>query len=89
MPCGTTKKIFGNLTLCLQHKQKVGIAYYLLLAFHDKGGHSIFEQAQRRQKRRYSTFPTRKRMKEWQEVNNKMENHTCSFIIFCFNVCKE
>jgi hypothetical protein len=49
----------------------VGIVYYLLLALHDKRGRSIFEQAQTRQKTRYSTFPTRKRIKEWQDVNNK------------------
>jgi hypothetical protein len=69
-PHGTTKKNFGNLTLG-SHKEKVGIIYYLLLALHDKHGHSIFEQAQTRQKTRYSTFLTRKRIKEWQDVNNK------------------
>jgi midasin (ATPase involved in ribosome maturation) len=66
----TTKKNFGKLTLC-SHKEKVGIVYYLLLALHDKHGRSIFEQAQTRQKTRYSTFPSRKRIKEWQDVNNK------------------
>lgn len=34
-PRGTTKKSFGNLTLC-SHKEKVGIVRYLLLALHDK-----------------------------------------------------
>jgi hypothetical protein len=68
--CGTTKKNFANLALC-SHKEKVGIVYFLLLALHDKHGRSIFEQAQTRQKTRYSTFPTRKRIKEWQDVNNK------------------
>jgi hypothetical protein len=48
LPCGTTKKNFGNLTLYI-HKEMVSIIYYLLLALHDKGGHSIFEQAQTRQ----------------------------------------
>jgi hypothetical protein len=70
LPRGTTKKNFGNLTLC-SHKEKVRIIYYLLPALHDKCCHSIFEQAQTRQKTRYSTFPTRKRIKEWQDVNNK------------------
>jgi hypothetical protein len=70
LPRGTTKKNFGNLTLC-SHKEKVGIIYYLLLALHDKGSHSIFEQAQPRQKSRDSTFLTRKRIKEWQDVNKK------------------
>jgi hypothetical protein len=70
LPCGTTKKNFSNLTLC-SHKEKVGIVYYLLLALHDKCGRSIFEQAQTRQKTRYSTFLSRKRIKEWQDVNNK------------------
>jgi hypothetical protein len=70
LPCGTTKKNFGNLTLC-SHKEKVSIVYYLLLALYDEGGHSIFEQAQTRQKTRYSTFPTRKKIKEWQDLNNK------------------
>jgi hypothetical protein len=55
----------------LQPQRKVGIIYYLLLALHNKGGHTIFEQAQTRQKTRYSTFLTRKRIKEWQYVNNK------------------
>jgi hypothetical protein len=59
-----------NLTLC-SHKEKVGIVYYLLLALHDKRGRSIFEKSQTRQKTRYSTFPSRKRIKEWQDVNNK------------------
>jgi hypothetical protein len=63
LPHGTTKKNFGNLTLC-SHKEKVGIVYYLLLALHDKGSCSIFEQAQTRQKSRDSTFLTRKRIKE-------------------------
>jgi hypothetical protein len=63
LPHQKTKKNPGNLTLC-SHKEKVGILYYLLLALHDKGGCSIFEQAQTRQKTRYSTFPTRKRIKE-------------------------
>jgi hypothetical protein len=70
LPHGTTKKNFGNLTLC-SHKEKVGIVYYLLLTLHDKRGCSIFEQAQTRQKTRYSTFPSRKRIKEWQDLNNK------------------
>jgi hypothetical protein len=70
LPHRTTKKNFGNLTLC-SHTEKVGIVYYLLLALHDKHGRSIFEQAQTRQKTRYSTFPSRKRIKEWQDVNNK------------------
>jgi hypothetical protein len=52
-------------------KKKVSIVYYLLLALHEKGGHSIFEQAQTRQKTKYSKFPTRKRINEWQDVNNK------------------
>ncbi len=63
LPHGTTKKNFGNLTLC-SPKEKVGIVYYLLLALHDKGSCSIFEQAQTRQKSRDSTFLTRKRIKE-------------------------
>jgi hypothetical protein len=70
LPCGTTKKNFGNLTLC-SHKEKVGIIYYLLLALHSKCGCSIFEQAQTRQKTRYSTFLSRKRIKEWEDVSNK------------------
>jgi hypothetical protein len=45
--------------------------YYLLMALHDEGGCSIFEQAQTRQKTRYSLFLTEKRIKEWQDVNNK------------------
>jgi hypothetical protein len=49
----------------------VRIIYYLLLALHDKHGHNIFEQAQTRQTTRYSTFLSRKRIKEWQDVNNK------------------
>jgi hypothetical protein len=49
LPCGTTEKNCGNLTLC-SHKEKVGIVYYLLLALHDKRGRSIFEQAQARQR---------------------------------------
>jgi hypothetical protein len=69
LPHGTTKKNFGNLTLC-SHKENVGIIYSLLLALHEKCGRSIFEQAQTRQKTRYSTFPSRKRIKEWQHVNN-------------------
>jgi hypothetical protein len=44
MPCGTTKKNIGNLTLC-SHKEKVGIIYYLLLTLHGEGGPSILEQA--------------------------------------------
>jgi hypothetical protein len=72
LPHGTTKKNFSKLTLC-SHKEKVGIVCYLLLALHNKCGHSIFEQAQTRQKTRYSTFPTRKRFKECQNVNNKGE----------------
>jgi hypothetical protein len=70
LPHGTIKKSFGHLTLC-SHKQKARIIYQLLLALHDKGGRSIFEQAQTRQKTRYSTFSTRKGIKEWQDVNNK------------------
>jgi hypothetical protein len=70
LPHETAKKNFGNLTLC-SHKEKVSIIYYLLLALHNEGGHSIFEQAQTRQKIWHSTFPTRKRIKEWQDVNNK------------------
>jgi hypothetical protein len=70
LPCGTTKKNFGNLTLC-SHKEKVGSIYYLLLALHDEGGCSMSEQAQTRQKTRYSKFLTRKRIKEWQDVKNK------------------
>jgi hypothetical protein len=70
LPHGTTKKNFGNLTLC-SHKEKVGIVYYLLLALHNKCGCSIFDQAQTRQKTRYSTFSTRKRIKEWQDVINE------------------
>jgi hypothetical protein len=70
LPNGTMKKNLGNLTLCIL-KEKVGIVYYLLLALHDKGGHHIFEQTQTRQKIWYSTFPTRKSIKEGQEVNNK------------------
>jgi hypothetical protein len=42
-----------------------------MLVLYNEGGHSIFEQAQTRQKSRYSTFLTRKRIKEWQDVNNK------------------
>jgi hypothetical protein len=57
LPHGTAKKNFGNLTLC-SHKENAGIVYYLLLALHDEGGCSIFEQAQTRQKTRYSTFLT-------------------------------
>jgi hypothetical protein len=72
LPHGTTKKNFGKLTLC-SHKEKVGIVYYLLQALHDEGFHSIFEQAQTRQKTRYSAFPTRKRIKEWQDVNKKVK----------------
>jgi hypothetical protein len=70
LPHGTTKKNFGNLTLC-SHKEKVRIVYYLLLALHNKRGCSIFEQAQTRQKTRHSTFPTQKRIKEWQDVMYK------------------
>jgi hypothetical protein len=51
LPCGMTKKNFGNLTLC-SDKGKVGIIYYLLLALHDESGHSILQQAQTRQKRK-------------------------------------
>jgi hypothetical protein len=47
LPHETAKKNFGNLTLC-SHKEKVSIIYYLLLALHNEGGHSIFEQAQTR-----------------------------------------
>jgi hypothetical protein len=71
LPCGTRKGTFGNLTLC-SHKEKVSIIYYLLLALHNEGScSSIFGQAQTKQKRRYSTFLTRKRIKEWQKVNNQ------------------
>jgi hypothetical protein len=41
------------------------------MALHDKCGCSIFQQPQRRQKRRYSTFLSRKRIKERQDGNNK------------------
>jgi hypothetical protein len=63
LPRGTTKKNFSNLTLC-SHKEKVRIKYYLLLALHNKCCRSIFGEAQTRQKTRYSTFPTRKRIKD-------------------------
>ena len=66
-PRGTVKKNFGKLTLC-SHKEKVGILYYLLLALHDKSGRTIFENAKTRQQEKYKSFPTKKKMKEWQGV---------------------
>jgi hypothetical protein len=57
-PCSTVKSGFGKLTLC-SHKEKVGIVFYLLLALHDKRGHEIIEKANKRQKNKYLTFPSK------------------------------
>jgi hypothetical protein len=57
-PRGTVKSGFGKLTLC-SHKEKVGSVFYLLLALHDKRGHEIIEKANKRQKKKYLTFPSK------------------------------
>lgn len=68
-PQGTVKKNFSKLTLC-SHKEKVGILYYLLLGLHDKSGRAIFEIAKQRRQQNYKTFPTKKKIKECQDVAN-------------------
>jgi hypothetical protein len=57
-PRGTVKSGFGKLTLC-SHKEKVGIVFYLLLALHDKRSHEIIKKANKRQKNKYLTFPSK------------------------------
>lgn len=55
LPRGTVKKDFGRLTL-QSHTEKVGSAFYLLLALHTKRGRELFQKAHSRQAKKYLSF---------------------------------
>jgi hypothetical protein len=57
-PCGTVKSGFGKLTLC-SHEEKVGIVFYLLVTLHDNHGHKVIKKANKRQKNKYLSFPSK------------------------------